>query len=80
MIEAPVHGFLDAIPRVRPARGYNRRHNSKTIDLLLIGGDSGDGLETSKSDRLASDSARDLGRDRVVCAVSAPRRGVGREV
>lgn len=80
MIDANVHGYPYSIRRPDPPGGYNRRSLTKTADVLVIGAAVADDPETPKSDRLPSDSARDLGRDGGVRAVSAPRRRGGRRM
>ena len=80
MIDANVHGYPYSIRRPDPPGGYNRRSLTKTADVLVIGDDHVVVAETPKSDRLPSDSARDLGRDGGVRAVSAPRRRGGRRM
>ena len=80
MIDANAHGYPYPIRRPGPPGGYNRRSLTKTADVLVIGDGGGDVPETPKSDRLPSDSARDLGRDGGVRAVSAPRRREGRRM
>ena len=80
MIDANEHGYPYPIRRPDPPGGYNRRSLTKMADVLVIGDDHVVVAETPKSDRLPSDSARDLGRDGAVRAVPAPRRSGGRRV
>ena len=74
MIETPAHGLFDAIRRPHPPGGSDRRHNDKTTDFLLIGGDGGDGPEAPNLPTRAT--ARATSVEIGVCARSQ-RRGAG---
>ena len=78
MIDANVHGYPYSIRRPDPPGGYNRRSLTKTADVLVIGAAVADDPETPKSDRLPSDSARDLGRATVCAGSGSPLRSMGR--